>query len=92
MICDYGVDVNHRNKDDENALWTCCMRSGKPDAFCALIDAGIEVWFESDHDDILTEYLSRCESKGFNISELVIKKFLENGLSMENIKTETAKE
>ena len=38
MIIAAGVDVNHKNKDDENALWVAFMRSADNEVYKALFE------------------------------------------------------
>ena len=73
MIVNAGVDVNHVNKDDENAFWTAFMRSGDKAVYKALIDCGINVNHHADgFKDIASAYMEYTEKKGWEFDNSVL--------------------
>lgn len=61
MIVDAGVDVNHKDRDNQNALWGACLRTNDLAVFKALLKAGCDV--SSEDSNLIYHYWRCCDKK-----------------------------
>jgi len=90
MICAAGVDVNHLDKDDTNALYITAKRTDNVEVYKALIECGIDVNYvptKGPKCDIISLFIDYA---GFKNPEL-IQLFLDSGLNQETLTSDTAK-
>ena len=88
MICEAGVDVNHKDGKGENALWLAVEKKVGSEVIQTLLEAGCECNFKpSEGQDIVSLYCSTTEEADEDILKLIMSK----GLDLELIENEDAK-
>jgi len=91
MICDAGVNVNHKDREDCSALFIAAMRTQDIEVYKALIECGIDVTYipkKGPKCDIISVFVEYAKYK----NEKLFKLMIDNGLTEDKIVINSAKE
>jgi len=93
MIIKAGVDVNHRDRDDCNALWIATKRTNDINIYKALFAAGCSGDYMPENEgDLCTAYVNNSKSHDREVDTEIVKMIMYKGLDLQNIEDDEVME